>query len=56
MTFTPEMKKGLAVSFYIFWGAIYGQSLGGSLSQSCGTGTTAAPAAGTATTAAPTPN
>jgi len=60
MTFTPEMKKGLAVSFYIFWGAIYGQSLGGSLSQSCGTGTvgtTAAPPAGTATTTtAPTPN
>ena len=56
MTFTPEMKKGLAVSFYIFWGAIYGQSLGGSLSQSCGTGTAAAPPAappaGIATTTA----
>jgi len=59
MTFTPEMKKGIAVSFYIFWGAIYGQSLGGSLSQSCGTAETATtpPAAGTAiTTAAPSPN
>lgn len=32
---TPDMKKGIAVSFYIFWGAVYGQALGGSLSQSC---------------------
>ena len=34
--FQEDMKKGIAVSFYIFWGAVYGQALGGSLSQSCG--------------------
>jgi hypothetical protein len=34
-TFDPLMKKGIAVSFFIFWGAVYGQALGGSLSQSC---------------------
>jgi len=49
LTLTPEMKKGIAVSFYIFWGAIYGQSLGGSLSQSCGK-TAATEAAATTTT------
>jgi DNA helicase TIP49 (TBP-interacting protein) len=34
-TFSDEIKKGIAVSFYVFWGAVYGQALGGSLSQSC---------------------
>lgn len=33
--FAPDVKKGIAVSFFIFWGAVYGQALGGSLSQSC---------------------
>lgn len=33
--FDVSMKKGIAVSFFIFWGAVYGQALGGSLSQSC---------------------
>lgn len=33
--FSDDIKKGIAVSFYIFWGAVYGQALGGSLSQSC---------------------
>jgi hypothetical protein len=33
--FDLDMKKGIAVSFFIFWGAVYGQALGGSLSQSC---------------------
>lgn len=35
-SFSDEVKKGIAVSFYVFWGAVYGQALGGSLSQSCG--------------------
>lgn len=34
-SFSDEVKKGIAVSFYVFWGAVYGQALGGSLSQSC---------------------
>ena len=55
LTLTPEMKKGIAVSFYIFWGAIYGQSLGGSLSQSCGKATVAVATPATATAATPTP-
>jgi len=33
--FSDDIKKGIAVSFFIFWGAVYGQALGGSLSQSC---------------------
>lgn len=33
---SEDMKKGIAVSFFIFWGAVYGQAFGGSLSQSCG--------------------
>jgi hypothetical protein len=36
-SFSDEVKKGIAVSFYVFWGAVYGQALGGSLSQSCAT-------------------
>ena len=56
LTLTPDMKKGIAVSFYIFWGAIYGQSLGGSLSQSCGkTATATATATATVVAATPTP-
>jgi hypothetical protein len=35
VSLSDNMKKGIAVSFYIFWGAVYGQALGGSLSQSC---------------------
>ena len=36
LNFSNSIKKGIAVSFFIFWGAVYGQAIGGSLSQSCG--------------------
>lgn len=30
-----EVRKGVAVAFFIFWGGLYGQAVGGSFSQSC---------------------
>ena len=38
-----SIKRGIAVSFFIFWGAVYGQAIGGSLSQSCGIQTPSTP-------------